>query len=37
MASERLEALHRQLAEETGRLLGWEADQEVAARDRETR
>ena len=37
MASERLEALHRQLEEETGRLLGWEAGQEVAARDRETR
>ena len=34
MASERLEALHRQLAEETGRLLGWEAGQEVAARAR---
>ena len=33
MASERLEALHRQLAEELERLLG----QEVAARDRETR
>ena len=37
MASERLEALHRQLAEEVERLLGWEAGQEVAARDRETR
>ena len=33
MASEQLEALHRQLAEELERLLG----QEVAARDRETR
>ena len=37
MASERLAALHRHLAEETARLLGWEAGQEVAARDREAR
>jgi len=37
MASQRLDALHRQLAEETGRLLCWEARQEVAARDREAR
>ena len=37
MAGERLAALHRQLAEEMERLLGWEAGQEVAARDRETR
>ena len=37
MASQRLDALHRQLAEENGRLLGWEAGQEVAARDREAR
>ena len=37
MASERLTALYRRLAEETARLLGWEAGQEVAARDREAR
>ena len=37
MASERLEALRRQLAEEVERLLAWEAGQEVAARVRETR
>ena len=37
MASERLEALHRQLAEVLVGRLVWEAGQEVAARDRETR
>ena len=50
MASQRMDALHRKLAElagwlaeraelveETARLLGWEAGQEVAARVREAR